>query len=77
MNSKEYNYWIEKINQDAAEASEEMSIAFPEMPKERYYNAWIKTHTKALDYLIAHNKEVNSYSLASTSSDIINRRIAI
>ena len=77
MNSKEYEFWIDKINQDATEASEEMSVAFPSLSKEQYFNAWIRTHTQALNYLIANHKEVNAYSIASTSSDIINRRIII
>lgn len=77
MNSKEYDFWINKINQDAIEVAEELHEAFPQIPKDDFVSSQIKRSTQALDYLIAHDKEVCAYSLATTSSDIINGRIKI
>ena len=77
MTSKEYNFWIDKITQSAKEVAKELHEIAPHITEEQFYDSWIKRHTQALDYLIAHHNVVTEYTLSSTYSDIIERRIAI
>ncbi len=77
MTEKEYDYWLDKIQQDAEETAVEMCEAFPQISPTKWQNIWITTHTNALNYLIKNHKEVNAYTLADTSSDIINGRITV